>query len=142
VVSMFQFPIRNSVRSDQGGRGQDPSVRQCFNSPFGILFVRTTNSCAARPSKLMFQFPIRNSVRSDSLRGRDGVPLVACFNSPFGILFVRTAGVPDRFAVVIRDVSIPHSEFCSFGPDGAGGERPRHRGVSIPHSEFCSFGHK
>jgi len=85
----FQFPIRNSVRSDfasdRGGDSQNfvsiphsefcsfgqpgffviNNNKACFNSPFGILFVRTL----CRPSRC---------------RSSPG------FNSPFGILFVRT----------------------------------------------------
>jgi len=117
---MFQFPIRNSVRSDQHGQ----RLRHCrgsgFNSPFGILFVRTwqwpwllsanrsfqfpiRNSVrsdmrvgAANTVMCTFQFPIRNSVRSDSNLSLSHILSIECFNSPFGILFVRTLLIPLR----------------------------------------------
>ena len=112
----FQFPIRNSVRSDPQRQHNLAGRDGCFNSPFGILFVRTriamadNQTIAARFNSpfgilfvrtmesraggyrqcRLFQFPIRNSVRSDSrveLRHRARMD---SFNSPFGILFVRT----------------------------------------------------
>jgi len=162
----FQFPIRNSVRSDCWPCRQFAGSRCCFNSPFGILFVRTRDDVAKLISVFrqfqfpirnsvrsdmprlpcttitvsVFQFPIRNSVRSDPSRRSRSRPPPACFNSPFGILFVRTplpqprrpslcAGFNSPFGILfvrtfggarVRDysigVSIPHSEFCSFGP--------------------------
>jgi len=85
-----------------------------FNSPFGILFVRT--KCVPPDARTLnwFQFPIRNSVRSDE-----------------GLIFYHPVSHP---------VSIPHSEFCSFGRGQARGVSQKYPGVSIPHSEFCSFG--
>jgi len=86
-----------------------------FNSPFGILFVRTylTDLCQCHKMS-MFQFPIRNSVRSDAT-----------------IYYMRRAYCA---------VSIPHSEFCSFGRIEDCRVSRRAFNVSIPHSEFCSFG--
>jgi len=65
-IALFQFPIRNSVRSD-------------YTVPGGVVVV-----------DFVFQFPIRNSVRSDFRDARDT-------------------------NVAATLVSIPHSEFCSFG---------------------------
>ena len=141
-LSGFQFPIRNSVRSDVGSGAHDwgrpievsiPHSEFCsfgrpaahprcrcwlsFNSPFGILFVRTV----ARRSR----------------RGARGVS----FNSPFGILFVRTSSIGIIARSLMR-VSIPHSEFCSFGHVRGFKKHLVEGTVSIPHSEFCSFGRK
>jgi len=135
-----------------------------FNSPFGILFVRTKSMRATIPTQFY------------------------SFNSPFGILFVRTEGQPWPGWPRSGWVSIPHSEFCSFGPMKPIAKRTSWYGfnspfgilfvrtstwptppigvgtfqfpirnsvrsdwdypystypaiyVSIPHSEFCSFG--
>jgi len=65
-VGGFQFPIRNSVRSDFTRSSGVKSTLTSFNSPFGILFVRTLDAQWL------------------------GVPQMRRFNSPFGILFVRT----------------------------------------------------
>ena len=115
AVSVFQFPIRNSVRSDWISISQIREDSQSFNSPFGILFVRTmrglvmlgqvrrfqfpirnsvrsdvpSRNAAARHPRL-FQFPIRNSVRSDWISISQIREDSQSFNSPFGILFVRT----------------------------------------------------
>ena len=86
----FQFPIRNSVRSDNRRFPQWKGDRFGFNSPFGILFVRTNEGGEGQMSEIMFQFPIRNSVRSDNCKRPQGLQRRQGFNSPFGILFVRT----------------------------------------------------
>jgi len=161
---MFQFPIRNSVRSDQfefrwrGTRWGLVSIPHSEFCSFGRLASTAFGSASGR-----FQFPIRNSVRSDQGRREDAERLRSCFNSPFGILFVRTFVVLVRFSPVIG-VSIPHSEFCSFGlpralkkqnqqeqfqfpirnsvrsDPGLSYDEEMLDYVSIPHSEFCSFG--
>ncbi|GEM_PF-3899712 len=68
-----------------------------------------------RPVPIGFQFLTRNSVCSDSARMRIQ-------------------------ASTYSSVSIPHSEFCLFGPRGVFWASCRRAGVSIPHSEFCLFG--
>ena len=40
-VTGFQFPARNSVCSDLNCSGKKMLGILCFNSPLGILFVRT-----------------------------------------------------------------------------------------------------
>jgi len=261
-VAKFQFPIRNSVRSDVGqarigdgdGKVSIPHSEFCsfgphcspsyqsqmmivsiphsefcsfgpgvnlagvnlaggFNSPFGILFVRTSRMALVVAVSRTFQFPIRNSVRSDpaSLRrssnrepyvsiphsefcsfGLDGPICEWCHDALFQFpirnsvrsdfcLDTRIDRGPGMFQFPIRNsvrsdvllevevrydrfVSIPHSEFCSFGPTGVESttgvgstfQFPIRNSVrsdlmllglllvilivSIPHSEFCSFG--
>jgi len=91
LIDAFQFPIRNSVRSDSSaGRRAIPHS--------------------------LFQFPIRNSVRSDSAVRATVSATINSFNSPFGILFVRTS-TDGRIGSELA-VSIPHSEFCSIGLEG------------------------
>ena len=111
----------------------------------------------------MFQFLGRNSGRSDPTWGYTAINQTTSFNSSVGILVVRT---PKAFpsSRLITLVSIPRSEFWSFGPRNTmtltavlGGfnssvgilvvrtallHRPRSSalGVSIPRSEFWSFG--
>jgi len=85
-----------------------------FNSPLGILVVRTIQSGSYSNSLEMFQFPARNSGCSDPTR--------ACGR---------------RW---IWAVSIPRSEFWLFGP---GSDEPGTTAtpqVSIPRSEFWLFG--
>jgi len=53
--------------------------------------------------------------------------------------FGRMSAPKSRKPIVT--VSIPHSEFCSFGRDVRYGQACNDSNVSIPHSEFCSFGH-
>ena len=109
-----------------------------FNSPFGILFVRTPGNGFDDKAKRLFQFPIRNSVRSDVVQQQLPVDQLL-FQFP-----IRNSVRSDIFAgrgnVVVRNVSIPHSEFCSFGLQSPACSVEAKSQVSIPHSEFCSFG--
>jgi len=117
LCRVFQFPIRNSVRSDQKEQDGNADSHISFNSPFGILFVRT-QQCLQRQAarRNRFQFPIRNSVRSDA-----------------------DSKAAQYYALA---VSIPHSEFCSFGLARLREQIAHDALVSIPHSEFCSFGRR
>jgi len=112
----------------------------------------------------MFQFLGRNSGRSDGWYEHMGFECEGSFNSSVGILVVRTASKP-AWICPSGAVSIPRSEFWSFGPRLAirpGTDAPasfnssvgilvvRTNGsatdyfelqvVSIPRSEFWSFG--
>jgi len=159
----FQFLGRNSGRSDMSKKerilflasvsiprsefwsfglcppvGGTPS-RERFNSSVGILVVRTYLSRGKFWTIPVFQFLGRNSGRSDrateipSLRSSSG------FNSSVGILVVRTRSIAaaTSWSAV---VSIPRSEFWSFGPDRQLGVHTNALSVSIPRSEFWSFG--
>jgi len=136
----FQFLGRNSGRSD----------------PASV--------CQSGCSTTTFQFLGRNSGRSDRAQERPHLIRAQSFNSSVGILVVRTrcsqrhgggasyVSIPRSefwsFGLVRRipcatmgtDVSIPRSEFWSFGPRlGQSLTRGLPR-VSIPRSEFWSFG--
>ena len=112
----FQFPARNSVCSDKSSSvpemrtspvsiprsefclfGQKQHVLErvhadSFNSPLGILFVRTLSlRVQPRLPSPPFQFPARNSVCSDSSGSAPHLVEYDGFNSPLGILFVRTS---------------------------------------------------
>ena len=93
-----------------------PPVVLGFNSPLGILFVRTPAQTSRRVETEAFQFPARNSVCSDAVGG---------LGIGFGI-----------------QVSIPRSEFCLFGPKYIQDFQGYPVDVSIPRSEFCLFGLK
>ena len=138
---MFQFPIRNSVRSDGPSGSPGPMISRvsiphsefcsfglpgraagagghpCFNSPFGILFVRTCWRCWENDASSLVSIPHSE---------------FCSFGLP----------APPVSMPVITRVSIPHSEFCSFGPYGKKSVINNFGDVSIPHSEFCSFGRK
>jgi len=94
LIDAFQFPIRNSVRSDLSRRLACSVRCPCFNSPFGILFVRTRQSpTPVHGSVIRFNSPF--GILFVRTGGRCGcwLPSSASFNSPFGILFVRTPGL-------------------------------------------------
>jgi len=109
-----------------------------FNSSVGILVVRTAWAFAARAAYSEFQFLGRNSGRSDVTTDAAKRLEKLGFNSSVGILVVRTiiedVDTPSEWAV-----SIPRSEFWSFGRDFRKAERGDDP-VSIPRSEFWSFG--
>jgi len=140
TVMMFQFLGRNSGRSDgwavyiaptsqnvsiprsefwSFGRGRidGPLVHNpwSFNSSVGILVVRTHIPATYCSFVCEFQFLGRNSGRSDE-----------------GDV---------QYVYAHYDVSIPRSEFWSFGPADATGTYSTRTSVSIPRSEFWSFGH-
>ena len=88
----FQFLGRNSGRSDRGWRTDGHCIVGCFNSSVGILVVRTFYTTAKLPKPSGgFQFLGRNSGRSDVI-----------------VNIQQQANIC---------VSIPRSEFWSFGPD-------------------------
>ena len=164
--SMFQFPIRNSVRSDSIvdiriecplNNVSIPHSEFCsfgprwffllvvsvesFNSPFGILFVRTL-FCVARNSR---HSPCFNSPFG-ILFVRTSRVVCICFwhshsfNSPFGILFVRTNLLPVYKYAYPRRFNSPFG--ILFVRTMSSSSPSSHcKPVSIPHSEFCSFGH-
>jgi len=102
----FGLPLAINIRK---------RLKACFNSPFGILFVRTAcascrcpelprvsiphsefcsfglaNDVQARPDRLSFNSPFGILfVRTCSSTARSSS--LPSFNSPFGILFVRTS---------------------------------------------------
>ena len=113
-----------------------------FNSSVGILVVRTrlarrwftierrvsiprsefwsfgpTYRVSAAWLDKEFQFLGRNSGRSDSVGIDLGVKTLAGFNSSVGILVVRTSP-GNSFHSRPSNVSIPRSEFWSFGHHG------------------------
>ena len=113
----------------------------CFNSPLGILVVRTAGSRGGLHRLPSFNSPLGILVvRTRQCRYvQPGVP--GCFNSPLGILVVRTT-ITASSRSIIACVSIPRSEFWLFG-------HPRNARlqwgfllVSIPRSEFWLFGRR
>ena len=87
-----------------------------FNSSVGILVVRTIGLIEVEISNSsVFQFLGRNSGRSDAGEARPIAADEASFNSSVGILVVRTGSGWRRGDRAGR-VSIPRSEFWSFGP--------------------------
>jgi len=114
----FQFLGRNSGRSDSPRSVRCRWCECCFNSSVGILVVRTQNRHRARGTTGAFQFLGRNSGRSDftlvSFMERE----YGSFNSSVGILVVRTQQAAD-FVRECLQVSIPRSEFWSFGQEEA-----------------------
>jgi len=112
--------------------------RVCFNSSVGILVVRTLNISSSRHECRSFN----SSVGILVVRTRESGQQKHCnggFNSSVGILVVRTVGSTEPPAPY-QKVSIPRSEFWSFGHALLHGFRPGALGVSIPRSEFWSFG--
>jgi len=102
----------------QGEKELAESQAKRFNSPLGILVVRTAN----RAGKC--GFPRKVSIpRSEFwLFGRQHVFRASLtehcgFNSPLGILVVRTR-VYDECMQISNAVSIPRSEFWLFGRVG------------------------
>jgi len=109
-----------------------------FNSSVGILVVRTWNGC----SVLRGQGSSFNSsvgilvVRTPPLERRVGPP--ACFNSSVGILVVRTReSVPICCILHLFQFLGRNSGRSDFGSPT---ETIRTVEVSIPRSEFWSFG--
>ena len=102
------------------GRGTPngvPSISESFNSSVGILVVRTRGGS---DSKNILSFCFNSSVGILVVRTRHEVAAIAsikvCFNSSVGILVVRTPASGDEDSINER-VSIPRSEFWSFGRD-------------------------
>ena len=151
------------VRTNQ--QHQYRALRRCFNSSVGILVVRTSSAMPLVDPQSPFQFLGRNSGRSDtethpasqsdqavsiprsefwSFGQRVGIEEQAKeiigFNSSVGILVVRTCPFPVGFLVGLLLVSIPRSEFWSFGLPNAPQWSRVLVSVSIPRSEFWSFG--
>jgi len=113
--TMFQFLGRNSGRSDAvGGRLGGGSAHVSIPRSEFWSFGQPSEQ-ATRCTFWLFQFLGRNSGRSDEPEswrlpvGTDG------FNSSVGILVVRTTLIDCR-ALGGQSVSIPRSEFWSFGP--------------------------
>jgi len=136
----FQFLGRNSGRSDETARGLRAWMRASFNSSVGILVVRTSHCSFYRGKQIsVFQFLGRNSGRSDlqfigaavtsvsvfqflgrnSGRSDTAQATLALLVGKFQFLG-RNSGRSDlstdsRVQVPVRQVSIPRSEFWSFG---------------------------
>ena len=134
----FQFPNRNSGRSENSRSRSTRATGLCFNSPIGIRVVQRPIVRFGRAFPVPFQFPNRNSGRSEKAAA-SRFNAVACvsipqsefgsfrapvvrphgpalgpgFNSPIGIRVVQRtmAHAPKKH---IRFVSIPQSEFGSF----------------------------
>ena len=164
MVALFQFLGRNSGRSDDARKKADQKRKMGFNSSVGILVVRTYPIDDLVPAAGSFNSSVGILVVRTKSAGVGVYDLLAGFNSSVGILVVRTKFV----AVVVSAeivVSIPRSEFWSFGRDyqlntitsswlfqflgrNSGrsdlldnGAFEGEQVVSIPRSEFWSFGH-
>jgi len=135
----FQFLGRNSGRSDPDELAVARSLRgfqflgrnSGRSDTLGNLFVVY--------SVIEFQFLGRNSGRSDMSGEGQIAPLHKSFNSSVGILVVRTRGIIQDWRGN-RRVSIPRSEFWSFGRQRTSFPAHCFVVVSIPRSEFWSFG--
>ena len=112
----FQFPARNSGCSDLALYRRKPIRWDSFNSPLGILVVRTPSRICTAVDVILFQFPARNSGCSDM------------------------AGATGHYGH--SHVSIPRSEFWLFGQERKNTPLDQRYRVSIPRSEFWLFGHK
>jgi len=102
--------------------GEPRGAGWCFNSSVGILVVRTRGPFGPRRRTAGFQFLGRNSGRSDNAS-----PLV-CYRRRHQFQFLgRNSGRSDVTRVSVigfhRPVSIPRSEFWSFGPRASGRSR-------------------
>jgi len=139
--SLFQFPARNSGCSDKSIR-QHPHPqsgcvsiprsefwlfgqvveskgtarkRYCFNSPLGILVVRTRiKKEGFQWAALRFNSPLGILVVRTKLLEAPQEHFSLCFNSPLGILVVRTLCRRLKGLTIVI-VSIPRSEFWLFG---------------------------
>ena len=124
--TQFQFLGRNSGRSDvnlsqRGDNAVHVSIPRSEFWSFGLRDLQL----GGKPG-IKFQFLGRNSGRSDA-RGRiQPSQSTPRFNSSVGILVVRTIGAKTRRGAA-EPVSIPRSEFWSFGRAVAGGGRRNHR---------------
>ena len=129
---MFQFPARNSGCSDGLGECDHRAVLYGFNSPLGILVVRTargSSACAARiwvsiPRSEFWLFGRQVAVSSHALNSGFNSPLGIlvvrtyafarsprlgrrCFNSPLGILVVRTSSLAAQMPVSLNRFNSP-----------------------------------
>jgi len=161
---VFQFLGRNSGRSDPRRHAlrQEPDRFQFLGRNSGRSDLYRDKGHA--PSTERFQFLGRNSGRSDHLALGLHAYQSRRFNSSVGILVVRTSVYAPRLPFPRYQVSIPRSEFWSFGRQsrlassskswafqflGRNSGRSDHLKhgahlvgveVSIPRSEFWSFG--
>ena len=110
----FQFPARNSVCSDQTPTAQGHAGMLLFQFPARNSVCSDLGRRAQQNGGKRFQFPARNSVCSDCVNVEWFMDAEGGFNSPLGILFVRTC-VLMLTSAKYRLVSIPRSEFCLFG---------------------------
>jgi len=111
----FQFLGRNSGRSDLLIPSRVSSVNSGFNSSVGILVVRTNKLLPHAPPESLFQFLGRNSGRSDVSASGNYSPEFWAFQF-LGRNSGRSDGKRGAFIFVPALVSIPRSEFWSFGP--------------------------
>ena len=87
----FQFPARNSVCSDARRSGASYDDVNSFNSPLGILFVRTRAMSNGVRWFCPVSIPRSEFCLFGHVNRRAPCPATSSFNSPLGILFVRTA---------------------------------------------------
>ena len=86
----------------------------CFNSPLGILFVRTLFTGDKRWRGERVSIPRSEFCLFGPQITYASGKMTVSFNSPLGILFVRTDF--SEYRVLNNEVvSIPRSEFCLFG---------------------------
>jgi len=138
----FQFLGRNSGRSDDGNELICVEDGESFNSSVGILVVRTPSGNGIQSNQCWFQFLGRNSGRSDDTgilgrarrsefqflgrnSGRSDIILCAHIHRGAKFQFLgRNSGRSDsagsQSEAAAASVSIPRSEFWSFGPKVAG----------------------